>query len=314
MTARWSAWSATLALPKSVTLRHHSIEQRQVLLLCYQSANETLWTEAAPLPGWSCDTVVDNRAALPQIQGLTPQQALSVDLPPALSTAVGLLTLPNCARREPAVESNLLLLEDDDILGETVINVGKRCYKVKVGRLPIDVDIARIQSLLAQSCEHICFRLDANQSWTYEDIHKLDVALGDEPRIAYVEEPLRPELSYQLWPSVTRLAFAHDERLRQPDFKPDPHCSALVIKPTLLGWSRTQDCNQIARQQGCSQVLSSSFESLVGLNLLNNLARHWQLSTVQGLATADFFQQQWHTPDAENPLPIAPVFDVEQVL
>lgn len=296
----WSAWRATLSAPASLPLRHHSIEQRSVLLIRLVQDGVTAWAEASPLPGWSHDTLADNQAALTQLTARTPEQALTDNLPAALSSAVGLLTLPGHELRQPAVRSNTLLLDGGEDTRAADQTADAVVLKVKVGRRPIEADIERLNSLLAATGPHTRLRLDANQSWTLDDVHSLMRAFGDETRIDYVEEPLLPELSYRLWPQQSHLRFAHDERLLATDFVPSPQCAALVLKPTILGWARTCQARQWALQHHKTIIVSSSFESRIGLNQLNNLALYWQLAEPQGLATAEFFDNPWD--DSREPI------------
>ena len=305
---QWSAWRCSLATPSKVALKHHSLNERTVLLIEIRDDQGTRWTEAAPLPGWSEDSLQENEMALAHLQKNTPAQALEQPLPMALSTAVGLLTIPPARQPIKSVESNALLLNDDD-LNATLL--GSSCVKMKVGQQSLTQDIQRIKDLLTRLSGNARLRLDANQSWTYDDVKQLSSALGDDPRIDYIEEPLQNELNYKRWSDISTLNFAHDERLATANFAPNVHCKALVIKPTILGWQRTLDYYHWAQQHNKAITLSSSFESKIALNLMNNLALHWQLNTEQGLATDQYFN---NTMQTTGDLPLANLTHIERLL
>jgi len=313
----WSAWRCALAMPSKLALKHHSLSNRQVLLLRLCDERGEHWTEAAPLPGWSTDSLNDNETALAQLKDKTPQQALKLNLPQALSTAMGLLTFPNTNKQSKPVESNYLLLNHADL---TEAALHSRTVKIKVGQLDIEQDIQRISVLLKQLPTTVKIRLDSNQSWGYNEIEQLNKNFSHESRIDYIEEPLLPELNYQQWSQYSELAFAHDERLACKTFIPDPLCKALVVKPTILGWQRTLDCHQWALQHNKEVILSSSFESALGLNLLNNLALHWLQTNPQGLATEAFFDNPFdHYFSAQSSientkLPLANLRNVDRIL
>ena len=265
------------------------------------------WSEAAPLTGWSRDTLQDNMAALHLLAGVSLAQAMQRPLPPALSTALGLLSIPSTTGHAELAMNTLLL--NGDVINEQ--RLASSCIKMKVGQQPIEHDIQRITAVLQQLPQTATLRLDANQSWGYADVQQLNIAFQHERRIDYIEEPLQPNLSYQHWSRISRIDFAHDERLAATEFQPSVNCSAMVIKPTLLGWQRTLVCHDWASKHHKPMVLSSSFESLIGLNLLKNLARYWQLTTIHGLATDHFFDNPLQRT---GDLPLANVTNIERLL
>lgn len=88
-----------------------------------------------------------------------------------------------------------------------------RCVKLKVGRADLATDLRRIEQVLALLPHAARLRLDANRSWSLAQATRLCARL-ETRRIEYLEEPLRPGLSYARWNEHIAVPFAWDETLR----------------------------------------------------------------------------------------------------
>src|SRR5690606_27455981 len=70
---------------------------------------------------------------------------------------------------------------------------GYRTFKIKVGRLPVEQEIAMVQHVRKTIGNNIALRLDANRSWTLQTALLFGEAVA-ECGIEYIEEPLaQPE-------------------------------------------------------------------------------------------------------------------------
>ena len=83
--------------------------------------------------------------------------------------------------------------------------------------------------------------------------------------------------------------------MREPDFllEKEPHLSAIVIKPTLIG--SLQDCQKLIAQAhslGIKAVISSSIESSLGLTQLARIAAQYTPNVTSGLDTLNLMQHQ----------------------
>ncbi|CAM9931191.1 unnamed protein product [Hapterophycus canaliculatus] len=125
-------------------------------------------------------------------------------------------------------------------------------------------------------------RLDANQAWTMEEALQFSAALTAAAAGRrhcnsgkYVEEPLRdPRSLEKFWElSGRRVPYALDESLRMgrgvftdEELVQLKGCAAFVLKVSVVGGlSRTAKLCRLARRLGAKAVLSSAFESGVGL-------------------------------------------------
>ncbi len=168
---------------------------------------------------------------------------------------------------------------------------------------------------LAQSSSRrnpIRLRLDANRRWTIEEALKFAKTLRSILRsnnvsdscVEYFEEPVRNPFDLEAFANESGFSVALDESVRDhPDWTTlvDPSfVAAIVVKPTLLGFVRTEANLLVARGLGIPSVISSSFESGVGLYSLVKYAAKEMPDVVAGLATADWFARDVTTPQLRS--------------
>ena len=291
--ARLDLWGYRVPLNAPLRLGSRTIDERAGLLLEWRQAEgRVVWSEIAPLPEFSRESLQD---CIAQCRGLFAntgfedvdglQAAVSVALAPAVrfgleSGCLQLsLPLPSPAR----IRSCRLLDPEAPIDPEAATAT---CVKLKVGRGDLETDLDRIRRVLDAMGPSARLRLDANRSWSLEQVAELCAAI-DARRIDYLEEPLRPGLSYAGWADRTQIPFAWDETLRQ-DSPPDldtPGLGALVLKPMLTGLAKTRDLVEQARVRGIRPVLSGAYESNLSLDFYARLAAFWGLEGPHGLDT-----------------------------
>lgn len=181
-----------------------------------------------------------------------------------------------------------------DILTEAdeMLKRGIKAIKLKVGRNGIDEDIRLIQSLNQKLEGKAVLRLDANQRW---DLNQA-VLLGNEigcAAVEYIEEPFTDPKHYDDFFMKTTIPIAIDETLSKIGFDHIKSVSAidfLVLKPTKLGGiTKTWGWMTQAQKVGINTVLSSSFETSLGLCTLINLAACNRISYPAGIDTYKWF-------------------------
>ena len=128
--------------------------------------------------------------------------------------------------------------------------------------------------------------LDANQGWTREEAWTFCGHL-DPNRIEYLEDPCADFADIAFVANRTGMPVALDELLAQgKPWEPIPQLRALVLKPTLLG--SLANCEALivrARELRLKVIISSCFESDLGLNQLFHLAGEWAPEQAPGLDT-----------------------------
>jgi len=163
-----------------------------------------------------------------------------------------------------------------------------------VGRGPLAEDIAMVREVRSLLGKKTVLRLDANRAWSMEQAIAFAAGLSDMP-IDYLEEPVGSlELLVRLSKEpIMTLPLALDESLL--DMDPDdlfrlPKIKAVILKPTLLGFEKAMQFARAAVRVGMTPVVSSAFESGVGMAALAQIACALnQEDVAAGLDTLDWF-------------------------
>jgi O-succinylbenzoate synthase len=159
---------------------------------------------------------------------------------------------------------------------------GARALKLKVGRAPIEEELRWVRDVAAASSAEL--RLDGNRGLSLDDARRLADAAGT--RLGFLEEPVAPR---DLARAVRELPVALDETLVEGD--PVSGAAAWVLKPTVLGAARTEALAASAGQAGVRVILSSAYESDVGLRAIARLAEKVAPDEAHGLGTRSGFAE-----------------------
>lgn len=274
--ATWYRYAVPLAPPVPLSTGPLA-ERRGLLVRLRDGAGRCAWGEAAPLPGFSRETLADVEAAAGA--GTGEVDGLPASLRFALGQAAADLdaqargcALPSVLTDDPAAAlpvNGLLAGETEAVVAEarTLRDAGYRAVKLKVGRRRIEADAARVRAVRAALGPDVALRLDANRAWTPDEAAAFAGAVAG-CGIAYVEEPLVDPAGLPALVEQTGLAVALDETavdLPVEALARHRYARAVVLKPTLLGWGRTLALGRAARRLGVAPVVSSAFETGVGL-------------------------------------------------
>lgn len=171
---------------------------------------------------------------------------------------------------------------------------GYKAVKLKVGQRPINEDILLTLKVRKLIGDNVTLRLDANRARSAQATLIFARGMG-VCKIDYIEEPV---YNYSMLVSMCNegglsLSVAVDESLREltPEtLRPLPNLKAIVIKPTVLGFERSMQFGRKAASLGIIPVVSSSFETSLGLTALAELAACLNTADVPvGLDTLDWF-------------------------
>ncbi len=209
---------------------------------------------------------------------------------------VALHTLVDSTAPDTVNINALLVGTADEIVARarSLNSSGFRAAKLKVGLGSISDDIDLVRKVRGILIPEISLRLDANRRWTPEQALEFLTAIRDT-EIEYIEEPVNnlrrlPELHNSV---STRVAL--DESLpeyfatgMQARFIPN----AVIVKPTLLGgWGRCLSLSHWTHEKHVMLVVSSSFESGIGLRALASMAAVISADTPCGLDTSSWFAE-----------------------
>lgn len=194
---------------------------------------------------------------------------------------------------------NQLIDSSDDLVIKKAITLEKAGFtkaKIKVGSADVSLDLLKKENLLLKSIlkntKTLQLRLDANRKFQLSDFKFLLEGL-DLKRIDYVEEPVSKASELLNFTSQTNLTLAIDENINLAKYVIFEKISAIVLKPTLLGdyYNLKKIISNYAKR-GISVVISSCFESQVGIYQLAQLAHTLNPTESHGLDTFDCYLEK----------------------
>jgi len=291
-----------LPLTEPLVLKGATLHRREGLLLRLAGEDGSEgWGEAAPLPGFSRETLDEAAGQLLGLSekmvgrepaGLVAGRDLCVpDISPSARFAVELavrdletvktgVSAPNLAQPEAGDVlwvSGLLSGPSGKVIEEAarMREAGYRAVKLKVGGRPVEEDARLVHKLRGILGESAALRLDANRAWSFEEASEFARAVRDTG-IEYVEEPLADPGRLRDLAANHGLPVALDESLLDmdpEDLEFHPYIQAVVLKPTFLGGlSRAEGFADRAASLGMTPVVSSAYESGIGTAALAALA------------------------------------------
>ncbi len=263
--------------------------------------------EAAPLPGFSAETVHDCQEQLIRWRWSTlgrqipeyleelsggfeqwlGQHRLAASVRCAIETAV--LSLVAAANRvplrqllaeNPASELRLNALLNgtgNDIRTQAALaaSQGFRAVKLKVGHSDMSTNIRLVHDIRDAIGPDIQLRLDANGAFDIDSANKF-MQQVHQTRVAYIEEPVRGADDLRnLLDKSPAIPVAIDESLA--DMEPTQlrelsGLKAVIIKPALHGLERSMAFARAATALGATPVVTAMFESGLALALLAQFA------------------------------------------
>ena len=287
-----------LPLRYALPLKGATLSHRQGIIVEVKSGERYGYGEAAPLTDFSVETVEQTEQQLIQlspslIRGNVHTESLFPSVQFALSSALWMLKQTRWYSK-PA-QAPLLQGEINDILQRLKhwSSDWPAEFKLKIGRGSLGADIQRIKTVSDALPEPVQLRLDANQRWTLSEALHIGQHL-DSRRIAYIEEPTANPADFPTIYQKTNITFALDETLQSQNYRYRSleGLAALVIKPSLVGsLERCEEMVSAAQQDGVRTVFSSSFESQVGIHILQQLSAQWSPMELPGLDTVSAFDE-----------------------
>ena len=270
------AYRFRIPLTQPLVLKGKTYLEREGVLL----DRDGRWSEASPLPGFSKESIDDVVAALRCEQ----------PVPPSLKFAFTALDDPFDSAVE--VPWNFLLLGDRQqvLAGVEQCKQSKcRAAKLKVGGREMHAAISLVREVRELLPEGVQLRLDANQSWAFQDARRFCRTIR-EIDLEYIEEPLQDSSRLEDLYSRTGVRYALDETLLQEScLDAWPNAAALICKPTILGGREAVE--RLAATEK-PIVFSAAFESGIGIARIVQLAAEFSPNIAAGLDTLD-----WLTSD-----------------
>lgn len=284
--------------------------------------------ECAPLPGLSCDYILEYEKTLRALcdkfeqegtidyEVMRPYPSMLFGLETALlsmRTDNGLLFDNAFSRGEQGIPINGLVwmgTYDEMMMRiEEKIAQGYKCIKLKIGAIDFEKELDMVRSIRERfSSKELQIRLDANGGFSYDEaLYKLE--LLSQYAIHSIEQPIKPK-QWAFLAELCRespLPIALDEELigiNMPEMK--RHIlniikpAHIVLKPSLHGgMNGCREWVSIAREMGIGSWITSALESNVGLNAIAQFTADVygdNITMPQGLGTGQLFTDNIDMP------------------
>jgi len=308
-------------------------KKRKGLILSASNSNFTAYGEAAPLPGFSKESLTEVHRFFNQFTNQIPGylsqssekdknkylQNLSVSYPSVLFALDTLWCDWHARKQGIPLPKFLFDRYQEQIFCNAVINSsglssmfkqvceivkkGFTTVKLKVGRSP-EIEIQLVRKI-RDAFPDINIRLDANRNWNKESAIEMLSKL--EPfNIQFCEEPTK---NLKELKNLTHVSLAADESVRTfteaASVIKNDLADVLILKPMLFGSLNTiLVTNKLADDHSKEVVFTSSFESLVGRTMISVIAAGCGSKTYHhGLATGCFFCKDLDGEEkSENPV------------
>ena len=270
---------------------------REGLILQLQDNRKQLsFGEIAPLPGFSRESLQQATTQISSLlnaglENLQPENAYYPSVNFALVCA--LHNIPLTAKANNLDTVPLLQGDNATLIKQYLALNCPSLVKLKVARQRVRDDVLLFNQLKRLNpC--LMIRCDANQAWSIAQASDFFEQI-DLLKLDYIEEPTGNHQNNLRLAEKYQIGLALDETLQDINFNYQHNAciKTLVLKPTLIGsLKRVQNFIDIAGQQQLQVHISSSFESIIGLQQLTALANIYrEKCTVSlGIDTLKYFQ------------------------
>lgn len=309
---------------RSLVLGNQVIDYREGIIVQCRDRNKSFWSEVAPLPGFSSETLGEVKTRLQDIQSdldaiLSTDNDVawyswieSANLPPSCRFGLDMLYQSLRASKaglslhqymNPMAESrvgcNALIgiLNDDEYPSaiDRAINDGFRTIKFKIK------DPTNLVNILRPYCEthpNIHFRFDANGSWPIDKGFEWAASLS-EIRPQYLEQPfpVGQERAMAELQSMISFPLAADESCKDLDsvkyLQELRAAQTFILKPALIG-SLREIKGLISWLEGHQYpfTITTLLESGISRKLITSICAAWADPNIDhGLNTGTLFTQ-----------------------
>lgn len=297
------------------------IERRRGFFI---NVNEAAWGEAAPFPEFGSESYSEAETALKEVLGLSEGKVCEVtrdflegkleglNLLPALrhgleqaylnfrslSEKTSLEKILN-VNLKPKINVNGLigLVSPEEVL-EKALELTEKGYttlKLKAGRSNFSLDKKSVHLLRNNLSPRVKLRIDVNGKWELPEALTYVKEL-EEYSLEYIEQPVGKKEDFLHLAALSKAPLAADEILRNTRdaaevIRRSPD-SVLILKPMMLGGiTQTLKIIKEAEASGVKTVISSSFETSLGLSASVFLALAQKSDTAHGLGTKGFLER-----------------------
>lgn len=308
-----------LPFQKSFKISSKTFHNREGIIGAWkQESEETFYSEAAPLHGFSpetleeiCDHLKNHGKDLAAILNDDSDESIKKHFPQAsLRFLLDNLRMQRIAFDQDmpfysylnssssdsvAINATIGIQSMDEALSALLkkMDEGFSTFKLKVGQ-NFDAEFQLIEAI-RKNAPDISIRIDANGAWDTKSAIAHLKAL-QQFNISYCEQPIAPgnEEDFKIIEEETGVAVAADESIRtNQDCRKiisEELCKYLILKPMFIGCA--SDMNTIAKmakENNIGITITSALDSGIGRNLAAHYASAFGSKTAHGLATGSLF-------------------------
>jgi len=251
--------------------------------------------DIAPLPNWSKETVEEalkqceiKKEKILQIDWSLEnyfEELKNLDLYPSVSFGLesALLTLLDPLPAHAIEVSALLMGSCEEILDQALLREkeGYTSAKIKVGNLKL----AQAEEIIYKLKERFRLRIDVNRAWKKEDSLSFFKQFPLDA-FDYIEEPSENPKDFIKFSHPLAIDESFPKDLSLKELEEIPNIKALIYKPMLQGGMlQAIPLSLWAKEKGIDFVLSSSFESNLGILHIASMAHRLSLKAPVGIGT-----------------------------
>ncbi|PJD97667.1 MAG: o-succinylbenzoate synthase [Parachlamydia sp.] len=280
--------------PYEISLKKGSVRTGIFIHITDEKGNAG-WGEVSPLPNWSQETLEEcltqldqTKSAILETDWLTRtflNDLMNFKFLPALSFGI-----------ESAILSLLVPLKDYNLptsalfMGSPQEILAQAALKEQEGFVSAKLKISNhsfqeAAGLINQLKDRFHLRIDVNRAWSTADSLEF-FAQFPLDTFDYVEEPFQDPADLALFPHPLAVDESYPRGLSLKQLESLPTLKAIIYKPTIQGGLLgSLPVHKWASLQGISLVLSSSFESDLGLAYVASIAHRLGLLAPIGIGT-----------------------------
>ena len=170
---------------------------------------------------------------------------------------------------------------------EKILLSGISTLKLKVGRVNFEDDLSVITMIKKKFGKKTQLRLDVNGKWSYEEA-KSNLRMLEQFELQYVEQPVKDKFELLELAKQSKIKIVPDESIQTIDdaidFINNDLIDFIILKPSIrLGIFDTIKVLEIAKQKNTIPIITTSFETAIGRNMLLSLARMTEHNFAHGL-------------------------------
>ncbi|MEE9432118.1 MAG: o-succinylbenzoate synthase [Melioribacteraceae bacterium] len=293
--------SFTFPLSQKFTNSNHSFTHKEIIILKAKDERGNIaFGEVSPLPGFSKENIQDCEDRLEQfsisiIQSFNNPQKLNEELKifdniPSLKfgleqVIISLMLNNNLyyfdtTNFKESIKVNGSigfenLTETEEHIEKTLLR-GISTLKLKVGRTNFEEDLSIITMIKKRFGNKIKLRLDVNGKWSFDEA-KNNLRKIEQFELQYVEQPVKDKFELLELAKQSEIKIAPDESIQTIDdaidFINSDLIDFIILKPSIrLGIFNTLKVLNLAKQKDVVPIITTSFETAIGRNMLLSLA------------------------------------------